>query len=138
MTDRYFAAFAAGASDAIAIMIDFYGGAGTYASWPERVRAYAAQTTAVNIRDWASAYDFPLWRNALAALAVPTLVAWGEISHPAAQRANELLAQSIRGARFEVIEGAAHFMIATHAGAVADHIADHAREADSLVVSAAG
>ena len=138
MTDRYFAAFAAGDADAIAIMIDFYGGAGTYASWPERVRAYAAQTTAVNIRDWASAYAFPLWRTALAAVAVPTLVAWGEASHPAAQRANALLAQSIRGARAAVIAGAAHFMIATHADAVANLIADHALAADGAIVSTAG
>jgi pimeloyl-ACP methyl ester carboxylesterase len=135
MTDRYFAAFAAGETDAIAVMIDFYGGAGTYASWPERVRAYAAQTTAVNIRDWASAYEFPLWRTALAAVTVPTLVAWGETSHPAAQRANALLAQSIRGARSAVIEGAAHFMTATHAGAVARLIADHAKQAETTLAS---
>ena len=138
MTDRYFADFAAGETDAIATMIDFYGGAGTYASWPQRVRAYAAQTTAVNIRDWASAYEFPLWRAALATIAVPTLVAWGEASHPAAQRANALIARSIRGARSEIIDGAAHFMIATHAGAVADLIADHTREAESVAVPAAG
>jgi len=138
MTDRYFAAFAAGETDAIAIMIDFYGGAGTYASWPERVRAYAVQTTAVNIRDWASAYDFPLWRTALTAITIPTLVAWGEASHPAAQRANALLAQSIDGAHTAVIGGAAHFMIATHADAVASLIADHTLEADGAMISTAG
>src|SRR5262249_27426149 len=58
MTDTYFAAFEGGNPEAIAAMIDFYGGAGTYASWPPRVRAYAAETTAVNILDWASAYGF--------------------------------------------------------------------------------
>lgn len=137
MTDRYFAAFAAGEPDAIATMIDFYGGAGTYASWPERVRAYAAQTTAVNIRDWASAYDLPLRRPGLAAIALPTMVAWGETSHPAVQRANALLARSIRGARCATIAGAAHFMIATHAGAVADLIADHAREVEATLAATA-
>src|SRR5882757_1183388 len=59
MTEAYFAAFEGGSAEAIAAMIDFYGGAGTFASWPPRVRAYAVETTAVNILDWASAYDFP-------------------------------------------------------------------------------
>jgi pimeloyl-ACP methyl ester carboxylesterase len=36
MTDGYFAAFAAGERGAVAAMIDFYGGEGTYASWPQR------------------------------------------------------------------------------------------------------
>ncbi|HYF06469.1 MAG TPA: alpha/beta hydrolase, partial [Acetobacteraceae bacterium] len=45
MTAAYFAAFRAGDADAIAMMIDFYGGAGTFASWPTKVRAYAVQTT---------------------------------------------------------------------------------------------
>ena len=58
MTDAYFAAFEAGDKEAIATMIDFYGGAGTYASWPQRVRAYAMETTRTNIIDWASARGF--------------------------------------------------------------------------------
>ena len=39
MTDAYFADFAGGNVGAIATMIDFYGAAGTFASWPPRVRA---------------------------------------------------------------------------------------------------
>ena len=52
MTEAYFAAHDNGNAEAIAAMIDFYGGTGTFASWPPRVRAYAVQTTAVNILDW--------------------------------------------------------------------------------------
>jgi len=69
-------------------MIDFYGGNGTYASWPPRVRAYAVQTTPVNILDWASAYSFSLSTASLAAVDIPTLVVRGGASHPAVQRAN--------------------------------------------------
>ena len=58
MTKAYFAAFDGGNAEAITAMIDFYGGKGTYASWPPRVRAYAVETTPVNILDWASAYRF--------------------------------------------------------------------------------
>jgi len=63
MTEAYFATFAGGNAEAIAAMIDFYGGDGTYASWPPRVRAYAVQTTPVNILDWASAYSLPCQRR---------------------------------------------------------------------------
>jgi pimeloyl-ACP methyl ester carboxylesterase len=38
MTETYFAAYERGDAEAIAAMIDFYGGAGTFASWPPRVR----------------------------------------------------------------------------------------------------
>jgi pimeloyl-ACP methyl ester carboxylesterase len=130
MNETYFAAFARGEKEAIATMIDFYGGAGTYASWPERVRAYAAETTAVNILDWQTAYAFPLTADALAAIDVPALVLWGGASHPAAQRANALLGQSIRGAATGPIDGAAHFMIATHAIEVARRVADHIQGAE--------
>src|ERR1019366_7167041 len=59
MTESYFAAFEGGSVEAIASMIDFFGGAGTFAAWPPRVRAYAVATTPANVLDWASAYGFP-------------------------------------------------------------------------------
>ena len=127
MTDAYFAAFAAGDTQAVELMIDFYGGPGTFASWPDRVRAYAVATTAVNIRDWASAFGFPLRPHELAAVACPSLVAWGANSHPAAQHANAILAASLGAARSVEIAGAAHFMIATHAAEIASLIAAHVR-----------
>jgi hypothetical protein len=51
MTEGYFAALAGGNAEAIAAMIDFCGGAGTYARGHPGVRAYAVETTAVNILD---------------------------------------------------------------------------------------
>jgi pimeloyl-ACP methyl ester carboxylesterase len=124
MTDAYFGAFEAGETHAIARMIDFYGGAGTFAGWPQRVRDYAVETTPVNLLDWASAYGFRLTPALLAAVATPTLVVWGEASHPAAQRANALLGQHIPHATTATVAGAAHFMIMTHAKQVADLLAD--------------
>ena len=108
-------------------MIDFYGGAGTFASWPQRVRGYAVETTPVNIRDWASAYAFPLSAASLATVGLPVCVVRGGLSHPAVQRANALLAAHIDRAMLATIEGAAHFMIATHVDAVAGVIAEHVR-----------
>src|SRR6185369_7815303 len=127
----YFAAFQGGDREAIVHMIDFYGGAGTFASWPPRVRGYAIETTAVNIRDWASAYGFPLSPAALSAINIPVMVVRGGASHPAMQRANVLLGEILRGAALETIPGAAHFMIATHAAEVSRLIARHVDAAEA-------
>jgi len=129
MTDAYVADFAGGNRAAIASMIDFYGGAGTWDSWPAKVRGYAEQTTPVNILDWASAYGFALNPAILATIDLPTLVICGGKSHRAMQRLCAALAWSLHG-EFETLKPAAHFMIATHAGDVARRIADHIGRAE--------
>lgn len=122
MTDAYFGTWSGGDREAIRGMIDFYGGEGTFASWPERVRAYAVATTPVNMLDWASAYDEPLSPATLASIHAPVTVAVGAASHLSICRANGLVAMSIPGARFKAIGGAAHFMISTHPTQVAELI----------------
>jgi pimeloyl-ACP methyl ester carboxylesterase len=129
MTEAYMAAFSCGERNAIAAMIDFYGGAGTFASWPSRVREYAVATTAVNITDWASAYGFALSADVLSAVDIPALVVCGEASHPAMRRLCALVSESIAGASLATVDDAAHFMIATHAGEVARLVAEHAQRA---------
>jgi pimeloyl-ACP methyl ester carboxylesterase len=136
MNDVYFAAFEAGETAAIEAMIDFYGGAGTFAAWPPRVRAYAIETTAVNIRDWASAFGFPLTPAVLARVRGPALVVRGGASHPAVRRANELLGRCLN-AEVVTIAGAAHFMIATHAEETAGAIAQHVTRAPLMCGSPA-
>jgi pimeloyl-ACP methyl ester carboxylesterase len=131
MTDAYFAAFDGGNAEAIAAMIDFYGGAGTYASWPPRVRAYAVETTPVNILDWASAYGFSLSAAWLAAVQIPALVIRGGVSHPAVQCANALLSECMSEAALVTIDTAAHFMIATHPNEVGRLIAQHVHSAEA-------
>jgi len=131
MTEAYFADFAGGNAEAVADMIDFYGGAGTFASWPPRVRDYAIAATPVNILDWASAYGFPLSAALLAAIDIPVLVVRGSASHPAVQRTNVLLSEFVNGAALATIDGAAHFMIATHASEVARLMSAHVHDADS-------
>jgi pimeloyl-ACP methyl ester carboxylesterase len=125
MSGAYSDAFKRGEPDAIARMIDFYGGASTFAAWPERVRDYAIETTRANLLDWKSAYGFGLTPQSLATVTVPTLVVWGDASHPAVRRANDLLGQGIPEASRATIAGAAHFMIATHSKQFADLVARH-------------
>lgn len=132
LTRDYFAAYADGEREAIARVVDFYGGAGTFASWPERVRTHAVETTAVNVLDWASAYGFELSPALLAGLELPATVVVGGDSHPAVQRANELISGCIDGASLITLQGASHFMIATHAEAVSRVVAAQVREAQGL------
>jgi pimeloyl-ACP methyl ester carboxylesterase len=136
MSRAYSAAFARGEVNAIARMIDFYGGEGTFAAWPQRVRDYAVETTAANLMDWESAYGFRLKPALLAAVRIPTLVVWGEASHPAVCRANELLSRYMSRADHATISGASHFMIATHPKQFADMIIRHI-ERSSLTLAAA-
>jgi pimeloyl-ACP methyl ester carboxylesterase len=124
MTDIYFSMFQAGDRNAIQQMVDFYGGAGTFAGWPQRVRDYAIETTATNILDWASGYGFQLTRSSLAKIDIPTLVLWGANSQPAVQRTNQLLAQCTKASAVTV-GGAAHFMISTHPEQAARTLAQH-------------
>jgi len=74
---------------------------------------------------------YPAFRT-LASIDIPVLVLWGELSHPAVQRANALLAAGIIGAVSIEIKTAAHFMIATHANEVSRLIARHAQGAQAL------
>jgi pimeloyl-ACP methyl ester carboxylesterase len=137
MTEVYFTAFRGGERAAIAAMIDFYGGAGTFASWPSRVRDYAMATTAVNITDWASARGLPLSAEVLSAIDIPALVICGETSHPAMRRLCVRVRECIGDARHATVGGAAHFMIVTHPSEVARLIAEHARRADAADIAPA-
>ena len=131
MTDLYEADFAGGKPDAIASMIDFYGGPGTFQSWPQRVRDYAARTTGVNLLDWVTAYDHVLSAKALQTLRLPTLVVYGQLSPPAMQIGGAALARCL-DAPMEIVDGAAHFMIATHAADVARRVAAHIRGVEGI------
>jgi pimeloyl-ACP methyl ester carboxylesterase len=133
MTRHYFKAFEMGDEQAIETMIDFYGGTGTFGSWSERVRKYAVATTPVNLLDWACAYSFHVTRSCLAKVDVPTLVIKGGHSHPAMQRLNELLGQCLPNATVETLEGAAHFMISTHAPEVARSVARHVQQQERVL-----
>ena len=129
MIDTYAAAHHAEKADAIGAMIDFYGGEGSWGTMPEPVRAYATATTAVNLRDWESAYGFELGDTLSALGGLPVCIAVGGNSPSAVVRANALIAERIPGASFETIAGASHFMIATHPATVATLIK---RQVDSI------
>jgi pimeloyl-ACP methyl ester carboxylesterase len=135
MTDAYLTDFAGGNVEAIAAMIDFYGGAGTFASWPPRLRAYAVETTPVNILDWADAYGFPMSAALLGSIKIPLLVVRGGASPQAVQRANALVCELTSNGTLATIDGATHFVIVTHAVEIAGRIAAHVHRAEEEMAS---
>ena len=113
-------------------MVDFYGGTGTFISWPQRVRDYAVEMTAVNMLDWAAAYGFQPTPASLAGIDTPTLVVRGADSHPAVKRANEVLALSMPNATLVTMAEASHFMLATHPREVGRLVAEHVRGVECM------
>jgi pimeloyl-ACP methyl ester carboxylesterase len=114
MTRDYFAAFEAGRPDAAHHVIDFYGGEGTFAAFPAKVRDYVIKTTPANIRDWSSGTPFEPPLSAYHQITAPTLVVRGGAGHPAMMRIAEILAEAIPHGRLETITGGSHFLLATN------------------------
>jgi pimeloyl-ACP methyl ester carboxylesterase len=129
MTRVYFAEFEAGRPDAARHVIDFYGGAGTFDAFPQKVREYVVATTGSNIRDWSSGTGFAPPLTDYGKISIPTQVIRGGSGHPAMLRIAELLASSIPDARLRTIDGGSHFLPATHAVQLAGLIAAHVQEA---------
>ncbi len=119
------AEFRRGNTLAAEVVIDFYGGKGTFASWPERLRHFVAQTTPTLILDWESAYGSNISPEMLARLDQPLTVLIGRRSHPSVRLVGAILCRNVRDATLVEMEDAAHFMIGTHPGAVAGCIQDH-------------
>jgi pimeloyl-ACP methyl ester carboxylesterase len=127
MSAAFIADFAGGNAFAAGTVIDFYGGEGTFASWPERMRQFVVQTSPTLILDWQSAYATEITPDMLARIDVPLTALIGRRSHPSVRLVNQILCRHVKGARLLDLEDAAHFMIATHPTEVAAMIRDHLR-----------
>ena len=125
MSDAYFRDFEAGEREAARRVIDFYGGEGTFAAFPQKVRDYVIERTPANILDWRSGYAFDVPLTAYAAMTVPTLVVRGEKGHPAMRRIAEILSDSMPRASLVSIADGSHFLPSTHAPRLAELIASH-------------
>jgi len=131
MTHDYFAEFEANRPDAARHVIDFYGGEGTFAAFPAKVRDYVIKTTPANIRDWSSGTPFEPAPSAYHQIAATTLVVRGGNSHPAMMRIAEILAEAIPQARLETIDGGSHFLPATHPAELARLLDAHVGAGDT-------
>ena len=126
MTRGYFAEFEGGRPDAARLVIDFYGGEGTFAAFPAKVRDYVIETTPANIRDWSSGTPFEPPLAAYQQISARTLVVRGGNGHPAMMRIAEILAQVIPHGRLETVAGGSHFLPATNPTELAHLLEVHA------------
>lgn len=129
--DGYFRAFEDGDKEAARRVIDFFGGSGSFDALPARMRDYVVATTATNILDWHSELNVPL--SAYSGIGVPSLVVRGGRGHQCVARTAEILSGAMPKASLVTVPAASHFMIATHAGAVARLIGDHVSKAEPLM-----
>jgi pimeloyl-ACP methyl ester carboxylesterase len=125
MSSAFISDFECGNAFAAERVIDFYGGVGTFASWPEHMRRFVSQTTPTLVLDWETAYASQIAPNMLDRIDVPLTALIGQRSHPAVRLVNQLLCRHVEGARLLDLEDAAHFMIATHPSKVAAIIREH-------------
>lgn len=117
-----------GEHDAAGRIIDFWGGAGSFAAMPEPVRDYCRATTFANVLDWRTAFAFEASLADYSGLTVPTMIVRGGLANPAMVEISEGLAASLPDVRSEVVDGASHFLITSHAEACAQLLADFLAE----------
>lgn len=125
LVDRYTSDWKAADALAVRHIIDFYGGEGCFGRYPPSVQEKLAGQTATNILDWQSGYASGMRLDEFAALRVPTAIVCGTASHMAMRRSNQLLCQYLPHADLTMLEGANHFMMATHADQLTEIITQH-------------
>ena len=115
LSRQFEAAVAEGNANAAGLIIDFWGGDGTFAAMPEPVRNYCRETAPANVLDWRTDFGFNAGSSHYATLNVPVLLVGGALANPAMVAMTEALRQALPDARAAVVPGAGHFLITSHA-----------------------
>lgn len=115
LAERFEAAHLAGSPDAAAMIIDYWGGEGVFASLPAAVQDYCRQTAGTNVLDWLTAIDFRPDLSDFQRLDLPVLLARGGLANAAMIAVTDILAAAIPNAQTAVVDGANHFLISSHA-----------------------
>lgn len=101
--------------DAPGRIIDFWGGAGTFAAMPEAVQAYCRTTAPANVLDWQTVFSTPVTQSDCARLGMPVLLVRGGLANAQMIAMTDCLQGCLPDVRAEVVEGAGHFLITSHA-----------------------
>jgi len=114
MSEAFEQAVAGAEPDAPGRVIDFWGGAGSFAGMPAPVQDYCRQTAPANVLDWHTDFGFDFRGTDLARLEMPVLLVRGAHANPAMVAMTEVLARHLPQAQPAVVAGASHFLISTH------------------------
>lgn len=128
MTDRFEAGHAKDDPDTAGIIIDFWSRDGMFAALPDAFREYCRQTVYSNILDWRSGAGFQPAMSEYGRLDLPCTIVRGEHCNRMMADISEAMHREIPASKQEVVSGADHFLISTHAEACASLIDAHMRE----------
>jgi len=120
MSQDFERAVAAGERDAPGRVIDFWGGPGVFAAMPEAVQAYCRATVGTNVLDWHTDFGFSVSAVDCARLKTPVLLVRGGLANDAMVKITEALVACLPDVQAEVVEGAGHFLVTTHAPVCAE------------------
>lgn len=112
--ERYCAAANAGDVDTCGLVIDFWGGEGSFAALPEPVKAAMRNLVRNNLRHWALCSEPQYSLENLKDFTAPTMLVNGSQSNVMAHRICECLAGFLISNEQYEIDGASHFMVNTH------------------------
>ena len=114
-------------ADAANIIIDFYGGKGTFSSFPEKVKEFCRRAVHVNLIDWLpiirsepAFFEKNLFKKSL--IEMPVKLVIGEEANSLVKNINSELAIMFKKHSTLKIKGAGHFLISTHPKECADAI----------------
>ena len=82
---------------------------------PEAVQDYCRLTAPTNVLDWHTAFGFQLTVEAVSRLEIPVLVVRGAMANEAMVVISDTFSEALPNSETEIVEGASHFLISTHA-----------------------
>jgi pimeloyl-ACP methyl ester carboxylesterase len=113
-------AVSSGEPDAPARIIDFWGGAGSFAAMPAGVQNYCRATAPANVLDWHTDFGFHVTTRQCALLKMPVLLVRGARSNAAMVALTDILGASLPRVKPAVVVDASHFLVNTHATTCAE------------------
>ena len=123
--DRFEQAYLAKEPDASAIIIDYWGHDGYFASMPPAVQEFCRAHTYANILDWRCAAGFRPKVAEFAALRIPVTMVRGEKANESMTDITRAISDTIPNAKQRIVPGAGHFLISTHPEQCAQIIDQH-------------
>jgi len=125
MSAAFEQAVSSGEHDAPGRIIDFWGGAGSFATMPPAVQDYCRQSAPANVLDWHTDFGYDFSGAELARLGLPVLLVRGAQANPAMVAMTQVLATHLPQVQPAVVAGASHFLISTHPQDCAALLAAH-------------
>ena len=112
-----------GNRDAVKLIIDYWGGNGSFSSMPKVVQDYCRASALTNILDWRTAFTFCASNEDYQKLKIPCLIVRSELANTAMVQISNSLSNSIPNSQTAVVHMANHFLINSHPSECANLLA---------------